>query len=427
MASNELDVLSELSDLIESLTTSGSRTLDENLLKRVKSICKTSDDNVRHLYRMVMTQLQKEHSEIRLSSLQIINEIFLRSHAFRELLVDDFQEFLKLTVGVNSEKALPEPNAVATVLRSQAFEAIEKWHQKYGQHYKKLALGYKYLKRVKKINFERSQPHSEVERRRAQDVEARRANLAEQKLSTVLTQMGDLVDEIRNSITEMGNCFQLVLPSPEEFDIYTTSSRSSTLEVLDSDIPSTSSGITHKPDSLCHRKQDSLSQNELSNHGLTSQSFQLTIPLNSSVEIVESADNTDVLNMLRELHKQIVDKYLPLTQKWLEVLTKHSGHPENLVQAIDLKNSLTEHMYKFDKLKIIPKNAQENVGEHAKNRNDKTTDDFIDVPEKEGIEYVPESCRHEYGLDPVKNKSYSAKPSDKGDKFAAYKFVSQFM
>ena len=119
MTSNDQDVLSELSDLIESLTTSGSQTLDENVFKRVKSICKSSDENVRHLYRMVMTQLEKRHSEIRLSSLQIINEIFLRSHAFRELLVDDFQKFLSLAIGVNSKTSLPEPQTGKFVSRNR--------------------------------------------------------------------------------------------------------------------------------------------------------------------------------------------------------------------------------------------------------------------------------------------------------------------
>ena len=421
MTNDDQDVLSELSDLIEGLTTSGSRSLDEKLFKRVKSICKCSDENVRHLYRMIMTQLEKRHSEIRLSALQIINEIFLRSHAFRELLVDDFQNFLSLTIGVNSKKPLPEPNAVASILRSQALKAIEKWNKKYGPHYVKLALGYKYLKRVKKFNFDDSQSHTEVERLRAQDVENRRASHAEQKLNAVLTQMGDLIADIQSIIMEMGNCFRLVLPSPEEFDIYATNSRDTTLQLLDSDTPSTSLGITHKPvnndkqsslrynkqGSLSHNEQHLLSHNELNDHGLMSQSYQLAIPLSMSVEIIETANNTDVLNTLRELHKQIVDKYLPSTQKWLEVLTKHSGHHENLVQAIDLKNSLTELKYKFDKLTIISKNVQRNVDECAKNVDDETADGFIDVPEKEGLEHVPESRQHEYGIEPVKNMSLS--------------------
>lgn len=416
MNNNDQDVLGELSNLIEALTTSGSRNLDEKLFKRVKSICKSSDENVKHLYRMIMTQLEKRHSEIRLSALQIINEIFLRSHAFRELLVDDFQTFLGLTVGVNSKLPLPEPKAVAIILKKQAFKAIEKWHQKYGPHYMKLALGYKYLKRVKKFNFDDSQPLTEVERLRAQDVETRRANLAEQKLNAVLTQMSDFVNEIQNVITEMGNCFRLVLPSPEEFEVHTTNIGGQTSELFDSHIPSTSSGITH--DSV-NKIQDTLGCNELNDCDQISQSYQLDITLGPSVEVIETEDNMDVLRTLQELNKQVVDKYLPLAQKWLEVLTKHSGHSENLVQAIDLKNSLIELKYKFDKLRMISsknlKNlgAQGNADKCVENENDETAEnDFIDVPEKDGLEHIPESRRNEYGLEPA----HASKPN-KGLKF----------
>ena len=424
MTSNDQDVLSELSDLIESLTTSGSQTLDENVFKRVKSICKSSDENVRHLYRMVMTQLEKRHSEIRLSSLQIINEIFLRSHAFRELLVDDFQKFLSLAIGVNSKTSLPEPNAVATILRNQAFKTIEKWHQKYGPHYMKLALGYKYLKRVKRFDFDNVNLRTEVEQQREQDIQTRRTNLAEKKLTNVLTQMGDSGAEIESVITEMGNCFRLVLPSPEEFDVQDTNSSGDASKLFDSDTPSTSSGITHKSvsndvhDSLGHDEQGSLRHNELNDHGLNSQSFQLTIPLSMSVEIIETTDNMDLLNTLRELHKQVVNKYLPLMQKWLGVLTKHSGHHQNLIQAINLKNSLIELKHKFDKLRIISKNAQMNLDAYAKDKNDET-DDFVDVPEKEGLESVPESRRHEYGLESMKNTTSSTTTS-KGVKFVSH-------
>ena len=45
------DAFGELSSLVETLTTSGSQSLDQGLFKRVKNICKSSDENVRHLYK----------------------------------------------------------------------------------------------------------------------------------------------------------------------------------------------------------------------------------------------------------------------------------------------------------------------------------------------------------------------------------------
>lgn len=50
-----------------------------------------SDDCIDHVYHSVMSQLNQEHAEIRLSAFQIANELFSRSHHFRTLLVDNFQ------------------------------------------------------------------------------------------------------------------------------------------------------------------------------------------------------------------------------------------------------------------------------------------------------------------------------------------------
>lgn len=59
-----------------------------------------------HAYHLLSTQLTKNHSEIRLSAFQMIEELFYRSHGFRELLIENFQRFLELTVGKSSSNCL---------------------------------------------------------------------------------------------------------------------------------------------------------------------------------------------------------------------------------------------------------------------------------------------------------------------------------
>lgn len=61
------------------------------------------------------------------------------------------QEFLELTVETDAEQPLPPPKDVARKLRSQAIQAVQSWHASYGSAYKKLALGYHFLKQVKKV------------------------------------------------------------------------------------------------------------------------------------------------------------------------------------------------------------------------------------------------------------------------------------
>lgn len=62
-----------------------------------------------------------------------------------------FQEFLELTVETDSEQPLPPPKEVARKLRSLAVQTIQSWQASYGTAYKKLALGYHFLKQVKKV------------------------------------------------------------------------------------------------------------------------------------------------------------------------------------------------------------------------------------------------------------------------------------
>lgn len=55
-----------------------------------------SDANVRGAYTFLMESIGEEHSEIRLSAFQLVNELFQRSHFFRQLLTVDFQRLVTL-------------------------------------------------------------------------------------------------------------------------------------------------------------------------------------------------------------------------------------------------------------------------------------------------------------------------------------------
>ena len=84
---------------------------------------------------------------------QVINELFNRSHRFRELLVADMQEYLELTVETNVDLPLPPPKPAAKLLKEQALRAMQEWYNKFGKAYKKLGLGYTYLKNCKMVAF----------------------------------------------------------------------------------------------------------------------------------------------------------------------------------------------------------------------------------------------------------------------------------
>ncbi|XP_071543696.1 UV-stimulated scaffold protein A-like [Panulirus ornatus] len=120
-----------LKKLIEELTTSGKEKLNEETFKKVKKICKSSDIYVIELYRLLSKQLRKKHAEIRYSAFQICDEIFRRSHCFRELLLKDFNIFVDLVLGLNPHKPLPKPEAVARKLKQKCVEAIQYWYDNF--------------------------------------------------------------------------------------------------------------------------------------------------------------------------------------------------------------------------------------------------------------------------------------------------------
>ena len=119
-----------------------------------------------------MNQLNKEHSEVRYSALQIIDCLFQRSHVFRELLLENFQTFFELVLGnfwkhclkikielrsfliskeTDIDNPLPPPAKKAAILKKLAAKTIKTWHEKFSDIYKLLDLGYNYLKNCKKV------------------------------------------------------------------------------------------------------------------------------------------------------------------------------------------------------------------------------------------------------------------------------------
>ena len=106
---------------------------------------------MRTAYELLLTHLSKDHAEVRFSSFQVIEELFPRSHLFRELLISDFRKFASLVAGTDPRLPLPLPKPAADQLKEKSLLAIRKWNDKYGDGYPKLKLGYNYLKVNKKV------------------------------------------------------------------------------------------------------------------------------------------------------------------------------------------------------------------------------------------------------------------------------------
>ncbi|CAH1792451.1 unnamed protein product [Owenia fusiformis] len=210
----------QLTELIEQLTHSGEANLESGVMKQIKNICRKSDLYVELAFDNVMIELQQDHAEIRLSAFQIINELFTRSHRFRELLIQDFHNFTEHATNVNPDNPLPKPKPVAKILHTKALETIQQWKDKYGEAYKKLTLGYHYLKQCRKVDFDDMEARSVAERLRQQEEEARKEAIINEKCKTVLKQMEEIPVEVQSALTEMDSCYKLLLPDPEQFTFH---------------------------------------------------------------------------------------------------------------------------------------------------------------------------------------------------------------
>lgn len=412
MASLDIELCSELSNHVEALTTSGKKQLDEGLMKKVKKICKMSNEYIKQLYHLAMTQLNKDHSEIRYGAILLINEIFIRSHVFREMLLAEFQDFLELSVEADPDMPLPPPKAAAKDLKIKTLQLIQEWNTKFGEDYKRLNLGYKYLKHCKKVDFDDAQSRGIIQRQREEEEQRRRDQAIADKVNKTKQEMLDRSEEISSILTQVENCFRILLPHPEEFFTehdFTQPSTSGTapdrkhnpecittnLKILDGPADST-------PEEISASVPETLRQ-----HGLHDRKFNLTIEINkeSASVVEENEDTSPVIDNLRDLHSQLVSQYLPLVLKWTKVFTSGSNCTDSLKKAIDLKQMLESSVTKFKELKITPKMQCKDTGHNEKDDDSEDDEELVEVEEKEGYEpVIPVHKRKEYGLDTAYNK-----------------------
>ncbi|KAM9469996.1 UV-stimulated scaffold protein A isoform 1-T3 [Clarias gariepinus] len=438
----------KLSELVEELTTSGEPQLNQAKMKEVKNICKLSNDYIDHFYHLVMIQLNQDHAEVRFSAFQMTTELFSRSHHFRALLVTNLQEFLELTVETDVEQPLPPPKEVARKLKTQAIQTVQAWQSTYGEAYKKLALGYHFLKQVKKVDFQDVEARTLSERRRREEKQQRLERIYKGKLEKAKQEMEELTPEIEESLTEMNNCLSLIMPDSFNFFSTEKTTEVSSEQNKDTDVydekPCCSKDLKEggrtaettegeEGEEENEEKEETSGESDMEeavqedvfirSSGLMSHSYQLDLSVSSDLNVKETEENEAVVNTMKDLHRLISIKYLPAIQSWIQVFTKVGVEEQLMKRTTDLKKSLEKVMRKHDELHIDYKARQRRVLKAGEDDDEEDDDDFEEVPEKEGYEpHIPEHLRAEYGLDSTSSSSTSVtkiKPSKSVERPAA--------
>ncbi|XP_041609147.1 UV-stimulated scaffold protein A isoform X1 [Vulpes lagopus] len=432
----------KLSKLVEELTTSGEPQLNPEKMKELKKICKSSEEHLSHTYHLLTTQLSQEHAQIRLSAFQAIDELFARSHQFRMLVVSNFQEFLDLTLGTDHEQPLPPPREVAQKLRQAATRAVHEWNEKYGAAYKKLALGYHFLRHSKQVDFQDVSARTLAERKREEEKQKRLDRIYKERSERAVREMEEMSEEIRSCLTEVETCFRLLVPfdfatglgtaSPlVAFPVSEESARcqagavnhgdeeqpccSKTLiacahlpgAVSGEGPPQTATGAKEEEgDSDGDSDSDSDGEGFVRRHGLGSHKYTLDVELSSDgLRVHENEDNHAVIHSARDALKLIQNKFLPAVCSWVQLFTRAGVHGGHLEAAIDLKAELETALRRSGELDIKPEEGHRREvatpGDRDEDNGDDDDDgDFVEVPEKEGYEAcIPDHLRPEYGLE----------------------------
>ncbi|RUS21680.1 hypothetical protein BC937DRAFT_91887 [Endogone sp. FLAS-F59071] len=338
-----------LNKLIVPLTTTGEWLLNEQKLKCISTDMDAAQEEScpgaasffsLELYNNCLSGPFAD--SIRYSSLQLIEQLFSRSHRFRQLLADDYPTFLQLTVGIH-RKTLPPPDNVAAKLTEFALVLVKQWYEKFGQTYKQLALGYDHLKNTKHVKFSDMSLIAHTARAREQaERESRLKALQQRKFERIRADFDDQVDGIRENLKNMDSCFDILVPKADE-DI-----------ALDFD--SLLRGVSGINSTAANINTGSL-KDTITTHGLGSSRYRLTIDLSTEqpVDVPESADNEAVYENLREYYGVLSKKHMELVKEWLDGLVKSDSEDKNarnemLKKVIDLRNALREAKRKFELL-----------------------------------------------------------------------------
>ncbi|CAH2063175.1 unnamed protein product [Thlaspi arvense] len=345
--------------LIEKATKSSAQEVDPRLLKAIKLTLRYSDSEVRLGAETLMELMKHHHSQVRLLTLHIIDEIFMRSKLFRALIVENLDQLLSLSVGFRTNLPLPAPSAVATILRTKAIEFLEKWNLTFGLHYKEIRLGFDYLKNTLKLKFPDLQANAARIQRERQEREMRTKEILRNKFDSLRNTFGLLKGEIGETIEEIKECLEIVQWRGDD---------GIPLAILDEE--------DYEEIRCSHLRQIRLES------------------LKQSDKVEETSENRVVFDVLREKCKLLVKKHLISVQEGISLLTRvdvsdNRTRDSLLKELIDIKNNI-----------LATEKKCEEVGF--------TISRMIDTREKEETDEEEEDDIWEeddgkVGTDPVKN------------------------
>eukprot|EP00088_Acartia_fossae_P045329 TRINITY_DN4876_c0_g1_i5.p1 TRINITY_DN4876_c0_g1~~TRINITY_DN4876_c0_g1_i5.p1 ORF type:complete len:613 (-),score=108.34 TRINITY_DN4876_c0_g1_i5:378-2216(-) len=186
--------------LVADLVTAKEKKIDEHKLKNLKKCCKSSDDVLSSVNSELFKQIAKNNADIRVLCLTVFDELFRRSHLFRTLTIERFEELTILCTGVDSLKPLPLPKLSAKQLQSKSIELFKQWIDAYVEGYPKLKIVHEALKR--RVNFSSNTLLNDVDEMRREADREREATLWRGRVLQVEKEVTENQDAMDQCIQE---------------------------------------------------------------------------------------------------------------------------------------------------------------------------------------------------------------------------------
>lgn len=379
------DPNSKAKSLVRKITHSGETDLNKENLNELKGICKAcKDDLMVIVYKECMKSLHKEHSQVRVTTVKLLEYLFQKSHVIREKLLDDFDTFLELTLAISQKPKiklkLPPPKKFADLLLELTAKTIHNWHADFGGGYEKLRYAHRFLREHNLVDFSHFQVHTHEQLIKRQKLAERQEKILTRSIENRLKEFQELKPEIEQVLAQIESLLDILVGASESFD------STENYPGLDETGETTSSDYRQ--------------------HGIANLSQNLEINFSPYVQVERNQSNKDIVQNLKELKKQLVDSKLAKLICIEKVINKKSEQfVSALREIIDLKNKSTNVVLKLGELKIIndldgtkqKESTLDNVDD-----SDSDQSEFEDVEPKEDLEtYIPKSMRYEYGLEAI--------------------------
>ena len=422
--------------LVKKLTCSGKDSLNQELIKNLKKICKQSDLYVLKLHQCLFEQFKRRHAEVRLSCFLICDEIFCRSHCFRCLVLKDITILLDLVFGSDLKKGELEPLPAARKLKTLAIRSIKKWHEKYGSAYNALPLAINYMINCRNVDFELNTNMSRVEKEKAEEKRKKAEELKLKCITKVTDELDAMTSQVKTDLIAFRNCFKLLIPNVNDFfipfddDLIVTNVEcDNTLEdAFEEKFERSNSEEIYQNDDIKCKPPSTLFGSEYARTSGLLKGTTVEIDLRAIKRVQTNNDNESVIENLKELVCTLSKQWLPRVNKLQKQMTQYSeGNADLVKQLLAMKNSLKSAINSFTSVTIVPllldapvkisgAIASTTALTDPNNASDSESDnDFIEVDDSDPrVASAMQSEAHVLGISTKSNTAFSSWLTDSG-------------